>query len=96
MTDPYTDPSRQVPVPSFSGFMKGLASEVLIHLGHVENPITRKKTVNLGMAQYTISLIELLEEKTRGNLTPEEESLLKYLHDELRERWLDAVKGTDD
>ena len=96
MPDAYTDPSHQAPIPTFAGFMKGLASEVLIHLGHVENPITRQKTVNLGMAQYTIGLIDLLVEKTRGNLTAEEDALVRYLHDELRERWLDAVKGSDD
>ncbi|MGD0231226.1 MAG: DUF1844 domain-containing protein, partial [Syntrophorhabdales bacterium] len=53
-----------------------LSTSALVHLGELPDPITNMKEVNLQLAKQTISIIEMLKEKTKGNLTQEEDSLL--------------------
>ena len=48
----------------------------MIHLGRIENPATRKAETDLPAAREVIDLLGMLREKTRGNLTPEEQNLL--------------------
>ena len=60
----------------FSTFVLSLSTSALVHLGELPDPITNTKEINLQLAKQTISIIEMLKEKTKGNLTKEEESLL--------------------
>jgi Domain of unknown function (DUF1844) len=48
--------------------------------------------VDLPLAKQTIDLIALLEEKTRGNLTKDEESLLKHILYDLRLRYVQKTR----
>ncbi|MDX2015217.1 MAG: DUF1844 domain-containing protein [Myxococcaceae bacterium] len=73
---------------SFSTFVLGLASTVLIHLGEAPNPETGGPAVNLVLARQTLDLIELLRQKTKGNLTVEEEQLFASLLTDLRLRYV--------
>lgn len=73
-----------MPKIDFSSFILSLYSSGLVQLGKVEDPSTGKKTVNLEMAQHSIDMIAMLQEKTRGNLSEDEESLVKALVSELR------------
>lgn len=50
-----------------------LSSSALVHLGEVSDPVTGKTDVNLELARHTIDVLSMLEEKTRGNLSREEE-----------------------
>ncbi len=61
----------------FLVFVENLYIMGLAQLGKLANPATGKIEKNLQMAKETIETLRMLEEKTRGNLTPEEESLLK-------------------
>ena len=81
------------PKPSFAQFLSGLASQVLISLGEMENPITGRKQVDLAQAQHTIDLLELLQEKTAGNLTPKEENFVSNVLHDLRLRYVRAAGG---
>lgn len=80
------DQKKSVPLPKidFSTFILSLNSSVLVQLGLIEDPATGQKTKNLALAKQTIDLLALLEEKTRGNLTTDEENILKNLLYELR------------
>ncbi len=60
----------------FSTFVLSLSTSALVSLGELPDPISNTKEVNLQLAKQTISIIEMLKEKTRGNLTKEEESLI--------------------
>jgi hypothetical protein len=61
---------------AFSTFVLSLSTSALVHLGELPDPITNAKEINLQLAKQTISIIEMLKEKTKGNLTKDEESLL--------------------
>ena len=76
----------------FTTFLLGLASTALIHLGDAPHPETGKPARDLVMAHETLDLLTMLREKTRGNLTPEEEQLFNTLLTDLRLRFVEAAK----
>lgn len=80
---------------NFSTFLFSLASSVFIALGEEKNPITGEKSINLTQAQETIDLLSVLEEKTRGNLTQEEEGLLSHLLYSVRVRYVELARKKD-
>jgi hypothetical protein len=76
------DQNTQLPRVNFSTFIFSLNSSALFHLGLVPDPTTGKKEKNLLLAKQSIDIIGMLDEKTRGNLTGDEEKLLRnVLHD---------------
>jgi len=86
-------PGECTPVPiDFSGLVLSLSTSVMIHLGEVPDPITREKQVELPQAKQTIDILAILEEKTRGNLTKEEEMLLRDILTDLRFRYVEKSK----
>ncbi|MFH0888719.1 MAG: DUF1844 domain-containing protein [Planctomycetota bacterium] len=65
--------SVELPPPDFNTYLTSMSVQVLISLGQIENPITKKKEIDLPQGRYIIDLLTLLKEKTKGNLTKEEE-----------------------
>ncbi len=74
----------QLPKINFATFIFSLNSSVLVQLGLIDDPATGKKTKNLLLAKQTIDILGMLEEKTRGNLTKDEETMLKNILYDLR------------
>ena len=89
-----TQPAEEVPLPeiNFSSFILSLSSSALLHFGFIPDPITKKKERNLPMAKQTIDIIGILEEKTKGNLTKDEEQLMENLLHDLRLRYVEESK----
>lgn len=83
---------EQLPEVNFATFVFSLSSSALLHFGEIPDPASGQKTKNLSMAKHTIDILAMLEEKTRGNLTPDEEQLLKNILYDLRMRY---VKETE-
>jgi hypothetical protein len=86
-----TSASGHSPI-AFNTFIIGLASTTLIHLGEAANPDTGRTERNLELARESLELLSLLREKTRGNLTEEEEKLFATLLTDLRLRFVEASK----
>jgi hypothetical protein len=80
--------AEEIPQARFDLFVSGLAMEVLIALGDVPHPTTRKQATNLPHAKYLIDVLGILEEKTKGNLSVDEERMLKDALYQLRMRYL--------
>jgi len=74
----------QLPKINFATFVFSLNSSVLLQLGLIDDPATDKKTKNLPLAKQTIDILSMLEEKTQGNLTKDEETMLKNILYDLR------------
>jgi hypothetical protein len=75
----------------FNAFVLSLGSSALIHLGLAPDPVTRKtQDPDLMLAQESIDLLALLEEKTKGNLTPDESRFLQTMLYDLRMRFIAA------
>ena len=83
-----------LPKPDFAGFLISLGSSAFVHMGLVPDPESgQTRTPNLAIARQTIDMLELLEEKTRGNLTDDETTLLRNLLTDLRMRFVTAARG---
>ena len=72
------------PEPNFAQFLTGLAAQALLALGEAENPVTKKREVDLPAAKYIIDVIALLKEKTAGNLNEQEQAVTDQLLTDLR------------
>ena len=77
-------PSGPMPDASFEMLLTTLAAESMVALGQVANPITGEATVNLDQAKYFIDTLQILREKTTGNLTEQEASALQMLLGQLQ------------
>ncbi len=82
------------PEPDFNFFITTLALQASIALGAVPDPATDKKEENRAQAKFLIDTLALLKEKTRGNLTQEENALLENVLYELRMQYVS--KGTNE
>lgn len=76
------------PEPDFGFFVTTLALQASIALGVVANPATNKKEENRSQAKFLIDTLAVLKEKTRGNLTPGENTLLENALYELRMQYV--------
>ena len=77
--------TSDLPAIDFSTFVLSLSTTALYQMGLVADPETNEKiSPSRVIAQQTIDTIEMLREKTRGNLAPDEERLIDSLLYELR------------
>jgi hypothetical protein len=79
VTEPAAEPasgSPTLPEPTFIVHVFHLASQVGMALGETENPLTRKRETDLRAARFLIDTLAMLEEKTRGNRTGEEDEYI--------------------
>jgi hypothetical protein len=90
------EPAAPPPLPKvdFAGLALSLATSALFHLGLVPDPQTGQPgTRNLALARHSIDTLELLQDKTRGNLTSEEAQLLANLLTELRVHYVESSRA---
>jgi len=69
----------QLPQINFSTFIVSLNASALVNLGMMDDPASGKKVKNLAIAKQTIDILSMLQEKTVGNLSQDEESMLKSI-----------------
>lgn len=93
-TEPVAPAAPPLPKADFAGLALSLATSALYHLGLIAEPETGKPgQKNLPMARHSIDTLELLEQKTQGNLTAEEVELLAKLLTELRVHYVEASRA---
>ena len=76
---------------SFAQFVVSLGHSALVNLGEVLPPEGKAAQKDLGLAQQTIQVLELLRTKTRGNLDADESRLLDALLADLNTRYSAAT-----
>ncbi|MBU1534556.1 DUF1844 domain-containing protein [Myxococcota bacterium] len=72
----------------FTSFILSLSSSALMGMGEIPNPLTGEIEKDFCAAKETIQIIELLAEKTMGNLTSEERGLLESVLIDLRIKYV--------
>ncbi len=76
---------------TFSAFVLSLATTAAVHFGDLGDPESgERQEPNLDAAAQMIDILAMLQEKTRGNLTPDEEQLLGQVLYELRMRFVEV------
>ena len=84
------------PEISFNALVVSLATSTAVHLGDAVDPSSGlRQRPNLEAAGHMLDLLVVLAEKTKGNLTPDEELFLTRILQELRMRFGDARKAGD-
>ncbi len=75
----------------FQGLVISLAAAVMQHLGKTLNPVTHKIEKNLPAAQSAIDMLDMLEAKTKGNLSDPEAKLLRGVLAELKLNYVETM-----
>lgn len=83
----------ELPRIDFATFVLSLSHSGFVHLGDAPEPGGAQAPVHLELARQTIDLLALLEEKTRGNLTGEEERMLSAALYDLRLRFVEVRRA---
>ncbi len=79
---------------SFNALVVTLATSAAVHLGDAVDPTSKQKMPpDLGAAGHMLDLLAVLAEKTKGNLSPDEDRFLTRVLFELRDRFIEARTG---
>lgn len=79
---------QQIPEASFEVLLSTMATQALFALGGIPDPRTGQRMAHLGLARHHIDLLAILQEKTQGNLSDEEQTMLNQTLYELRQRYI--------
>ncbi len=77
-----------LPPVDFATFVFSLNTSALVHLGEIADPSTGKKDKHLILAKHAIDTIGMLYDKTKGNLTKDEQDLIEHVLYDLRMRYV--------
>lgn len=80
--------AHELPEASFKSLVGMLASQAIMGLGAMADPQTNRVIIDLEGARFSIDLLDVLEQKTKGNLTDEEAEELRQILTELRSRYV--------
>jgi hypothetical protein len=76
------------PPIDFPSYILSYYTQGLVLLGEVPNPYTNKKEEDVEAAQHTVDILSMLQQKTKGNLSKDEEQLLDTVLYELRMKFM--------
>ena len=93
---PGSEEEFEMPPASFPVLIATLSSQAMASLGFLPDPATGKPVVRPSVARHFIDMLALVEEKTRGNLTPEESTMLNEQLHQLRMAFVHVTEGPSD
>ncbi|MFW6169031.1 MAG: DUF1844 domain-containing protein [Planctomycetota bacterium] len=85
----------QMPEASFSMLVTTLATQATLAMGQMPAPDGQQPTVDLAVAKHFIDTLDVLEEKTKGNLTDQEYGMLSGVLHQLRMLYVDTQSKTN-
>ena len=85
--------AEQLPPANFMVLVNSLALQALLYMGKLNDKVGEKdqSMVNMDLAKHHIDLIQVLEDKTKGNLTDDENKALAMTLHELRIQYVQAM-----
>ena len=83
--------AQQIPPVDFISYLTNLVETGRLYLEGIPNPETNEVVINLPLVKHIIDTIEMLEEKTKGNLTAPEANFLANTLYELRMGYVRAI-----
>jgi hypothetical protein len=82
-----------VPDPTLAELVNLIVMQAAVGLGMMAGPGGQRIPPDLEIAKHFIDMLQVLEDKTKGNLTPEEKTLLDQVLYEMRMRYVQAASG---
>jgi hypothetical protein len=73
--------------------MSMLASQALLALGAIPDPRSGQRYLSLDLARHYIDLLTVIEAKTKGNLTDQEQEMVSGMLYELRQRYIQMASA---
>ena len=97
MTMASSEDKKQDYALDFNALVLSLGSSAIVHLGEAPDPTSgqKREKPDFTMAQQSIDLLGMLQEKTRGNLTAEEARFLENMLFDLRMLYVQVSKKHD-
>jgi hypothetical protein len=87
-----TQPDKEeLPPPSFEILIAQIGTPALVQLGQIPNPVTGKTEVSLPRARFTIDLLRIFADRTKGNLTSDEDRALRGFLGQLQTRYAELL-----
>lgn len=83
---------QKIPKLDFTTFVLSVSSAAFMGLGLTPRPGSKESKIDLELARHNIDLLELISQKTKGNLSADESKLLESLLYETRMRFVDVQK----
>lgn len=90
--EPKPDDGGALPSPTFTFLVSNFATQALIELGEIKNPVTQTKGVAPDRAKFTIDLLQVIRDKTAGNLDAAEQKFVDAALYELRLKYVGIVR----
>ena len=84
--------SEPPPELTFAASLWSLSEQALAALGEIPDPMSGKVTPDLILAQQMIDIIIMLRDKTRGNLDPHEQAMLKEILSGLQMKYVELAR----
>jgi hypothetical protein len=81
---PPADEAINLPPPSLTLLANSLYLQAAISLGLLPNPLSGKSEPSLAQAKHTIDMLDILQQKTEGNRTPDESEIIDEMLHQLR------------
>jgi hypothetical protein len=78
---------------SFVNFIMSIASNAAAALGMMEHPVTHQREADLELGKHWIDVLGMLQQKTRGNLAPQEQQILEGLLADLRMQYVSLANS---
>ena len=85
----------EIPPASFEMLITTLSTQAIAAMGFIPDPMTGQANQNMPMARHFVDTLGILEEKTKGNLTEDEQNLITESLHRLRMAFINAPKPTD-
>ena len=82
-----------LPAANFETLVSTLATQALMAMGAIADPMSGQRFLHLDLARHHIDMLNILHEKSKGNLSEEEDKLLAGTLYELRQRYIETVKA---
>jgi hypothetical protein len=79
---------------SFVNLLMSIASNAASSLGMMEHPVTHQRDVDLELGKHWIDVLGMLQKKTKGNLTKQENQMLEGLLSDLRMQYVSLANAT--
>jgi len=98
--EPESETQDEIEIPgaedpaSFANFLMSIASNAASSLGMMEHPVTGKREVDLELGKHWIDVLGMLQDKTRNNLSPQEQQILEGLLADLRMQYVSLANAT--
>ena len=76
----------------FMTFLGGLAQQALMQMGEIESPFSGQREVDIQGARYTVELLNVIQIKTRNNLTADESAAIDEAIQDLKARYVEVAR----